>query len=131
MRTLIGLREWVNGGVRVVLNSDHMFGLDPNTSLNPFNPFLTMYVAVTRRSERGRVIGPEQAITRDEALRMMTIDAAYLTFDETRKGSIEVGKLGDLVVLSDDLLTVPAEQIRDIVPETTVVGGRVVYERSR
>ena len=131
VRTLIGLREWVNGGVRVVLNSDHMFGLDPNTSLNPFNPFLTMYVAVTRRSERGRVIGPEQAVTRDEALRMMTIDAAYLTFDETRKGSIEVGKLGDLVVLSDDLLTVPAEQIRDIVPETTVVGGRVVYERSR
>jgi predicted amidohydrolase YtcJ len=130
-RTLIGVKQWVDGGVRVVLNSDHMFGLDPNTSLNPFNPFLTMYVAVTRRTEGGRVIGPEQAITREQALRMMTIDAAYLTFDEARKGSIEVGKLGDLAVLSDDLLTVPAERIRDIVPETTVVGGRVVYERSR
>jgi predicted amidohydrolase YtcJ len=129
VRTLIGVKQWVDGGVRVVLNSDHMFGLDPNTSLNPFNPFLTMYVAVTRRTEGGRVIGAEQAITREQALRMMTIDAAYLTFDEPRKGSIEVGKLGDLAVLSDDLLTVPAEHIRDIVPETTIVGGRVVYER--
>ena len=131
VRTLIGVRQWVDGGVRVVLNSDHMFGLDPNTSLNPYNPFLTMYVAVTRRTEGGRVIGPEQAITREQALRMMTIDAAYLTFDEARKGSIELGKLGDLAVLSDDLLAVPAERIRDIVPEATVVGGRVVYERPR
>ena len=55
---------------------------------------------------------------------MMTINAAYMTFDETRKGSIEVGKLGDLAILSDDLLTVPAERIRDIVPETTIVGGQ-------
>ena len=77
------------------------------------------------------MIGRSQAVTRDDALRMMTIDAAYLSFEEKHKGSIEVGKLGDLVVLSDDLLTVPAEQIRDIVPETTLVGGRVVYERSR
>ena len=129
--TLIGVRQWVDGGVRVVLNSDHMFGLDPNTSLNPFNPFLTMYVAVTRRTEGGRVIGPEQAVTREQALRMMTIDAAYLTFDEAHKGSIEPGKLGDLTILSDDLLTVPPEQIRDIVAETTVVGGNVVFERAR
>ncbi len=129
--TLIGVRQWVDGGVRVVLNSDHMFGLDPNTSLNPFNPFLTMYVAVTRRTEGGRVIGPEQAVTREQALRMMTIDAAYLTFDEAHKGSIEPGKLGDLTILSDDLLTVAPEQIRDIVAETTVVGGNVVFERAR
>jgi predicted amidohydrolase YtcJ len=131
VRALIGVRQWIDGGVRVVLNSDHMFGLDPNTSLNPFNPFLTMDVAVTRRTEGGRVIGPEQAITREQALRMMTINAAYLTFDETRKGSIEVGKLGDLAVLSEDLLTVPAERIREIVADATVVGGRVIYERSR
>jgi predicted amidohydrolase YtcJ len=128
-RALIGVRQWLDGGVRVVLNSDHMFGLDPNASLNPFNPFLTMYVAVTRRTEGGRVIGPEQAVTREQALRMMTINAAYLTFDETRKGSIELGKLGDLTILSDDLLTVGAARIKDIVPEATIVGGRVIYER--
>ena len=49
---LIGLRQWLDKGVRVVLSSDHMFGLDPDTSLNPFNPFLTMYTAVTRRTRR-------------------------------------------------------------------------------
>ena len=51
-----------------------------------------MYVAVTRRTESGRVIGPEQRVSREQALRMATIDAAYLSFDEKRKGSIEVGK---------------------------------------
>ena len=76
------------------------------------------------------MIGPEQAVTREEALRMMTVNAAYLTFDEARKGSIEIGKLGDLTILSDDLLTVPAERIKDIVPEATIVGGQVVYQRS-
>jgi hypothetical protein len=126
---LIGVREWLENGVRVVLSSDHMFGLDPDTSLNPFNPFLTMYAAVTRRTRSGRVIGAAQAITREDALRMMTANAAYMTFDETRKGSIEVGKLGDLAILSDDPLSVPAERIKDITAVTTIVGGRVVYQR--
>jgi predicted amidohydrolase YtcJ len=126
---LIGLREWLEKGVRVVLSSDHMFGLDPDTSLNPFNPFLTMYVAVTRKTRSGRVIGADQAITREDALRMMTANAAYMSFDEARKGSIEVGKLGDLAILSDDLLSVPAERIKDITAVTTIVGGRVVYQR--
>jgi hypothetical protein len=126
---LIGIREWLEKGVRVVLSSDHMFGLDPDTSLNPFNPFLTMYAAVTRRTRSGRVIGADQAITREDALRMMTANAAYMTFDETRKGSIEVGKLGDFAILSDDPLRVPAERIKDITAVTTIVGGRVVYQR--
>ena len=129
MQHLIGVREWLENGVRVVLSSDHMFGLDPNTSLNPFNPFLTMYAAVTRRTRSGRVIGVAQAITREDALRMMTANGAYMTFDETRKGSIEVGKLGDLAILSDDPLSVPAERIKDITAVTTIVGGRVVYQR--
>ena len=59
---------------------------------------------------------------------MATIDAAYLSFDEKRKGSIEVGKLGDLVLLSDDLLTCDAERIKDIQPLATVVGGKVVHD---
>ncbi|HEX2310433.1 MAG TPA: amidohydrolase, partial [Vicinamibacterales bacterium] len=126
---LIGVREWLENGARVVLSSDHMFGLDPDTSLNPFNPLLTMYAAVTRRTRSGRVIGAAQAITREDALRMMTANAAYMTFDETRKGSIEVGKLGDLAILSDDPLSVPAERIKDITAVTTIVGGRVVYQR--
>jgi predicted amidohydrolase YtcJ len=128
LRPFIGLAAWTKAGVRTALNTDHMFGLDPNAALNPFNPFLTLYVAVTRKTESGRVIGPEQAVSRQEALRMMTADAAYLSFDESRKGSIEVGKLGDLAVLSADYLAVPPERIRDIRALVTVLGGAVVYE---
>jgi hypothetical protein len=128
LRPFIGLVEWLRAGVRVALNTDHMFGLAPNASLNPYNPFLTMSVAVTRKTEGGRVIGPEQAVSREEALRMMTVNAAYLSFDEAKKGSIEVGKLGDLAVLSDDLMSCPADRIKDIRVVATVVGGQVVHE---
>ena len=63
--------------MKVALNTDHMFGVDPDASLNPYNPFLTLYVAVTRRTQRaGQVIGPEQAVSREDALRMMTLNAA-------------------------------------------------------
>jgi predicted amidohydrolase YtcJ len=129
LATFIGLQVWLKDGLPVALNTDHMFGLDPNRAMNPFNPFLTMYVAVTRKTEGGQVIGSAQAVSPEQALRMMTIDAARFSFDEKRKGSIEMGKLGDLVVLSDDLLTCPHDRIRDIAPIATVLGGRVVYER--
>ena len=128
MKTFLGLAGWVRAGVRVALNSDHMFGLDPDTALNPYNPFLTMGTAVTRRTESGRVIGPEQRISREEALRMMTSHAAALTFEEGRKGSIEEGKLGDLVLLDGDFMSCPEDRIRDLRVRATVVGGKVLYE---
>jgi hypothetical protein len=127
LQPFIGLMEWLRAGVKVALNTDHMFGLDLNTSLNPYNPFLSMYVAVTRKTEGGRVIGPEHAVSRERALRMMTLDAAYLAFDEKKKGSIEVGKLGDLAVLSDDFMACPPERIKEIRAMATIVGGEVVY----
>jgi predicted amidohydrolase YtcJ len=68
-----------------------------------------------------------QNISREEALRMYTSGSAWLTFDEARKGSIEVGKLADLAVLSADYLTVPEDQIPKIQSLLTIVGGRVVY----
>jgi predicted amidohydrolase YtcJ len=128
LKNFIGLADWQRGGVKVALNSDHMFGLDPNRSLNPYNPFLTIYTAVTRKTETGLVVGPEQKVSREDALRMMTADAAYLSFDEKRKGSIEVGKLGDLAVLSEDFLTCDAERIKDIRVRATVLSGKVVHE---
>ena len=131
LRSFIGLREWIQAGVKVAINTDHMFGLDPRAALNPFDPFLTMYVAVTRRTHGGRVLGPEQAVSRAEALRMMTADAAYLSFDERKKGSIEVGKLGDLAVLSENFMACPQERIRDIHVVATVLGGKVVHEAGR
>jgi hypothetical protein len=128
MRSFIGLADWLRAGVKVAINTDHMEGLDPDKALNPFNPFLTMYVAVTRKTEGGNVIGPGERVSREDALRMMTTNAAYLSFDEKKKGSIEVGKLGDLVILSDELMSCEANRIKDIQVLATVVGGNVVYE---
>jgi predicted amidohydrolase YtcJ len=127
----IGIRTWLDGGAHVAINTDHMFGIDPNTSMNPFNPFLTIATAVTRRTEGGQVIGASETITRQQALRMMTIEAARLSFDEARKGSIEVGKLADLTMLSDNPITASETTLHRITSELTVVGGRITYERQR
>ncbi|WP_073059073.1 amidohydrolase [Fodinibius roseus] len=127
MEKFIGLRNWQEGGAIVSINSDHMYGFDPDDSLNPYNPFITMYTAITRRTEGGQVIGPAQQVSREDALRMMTINAAWMSFEEDRKGSIEVGKLGDLAILTDDLMSVEEEAIRDIRAEYTIVGGKVVH----
>ena len=74
----------------------------------------------------GERIAPDQALSREDALRCATIEGAWLTFEEDRKGSLEVGKLADLAILSDDPLTCPQDAIRDIVAETVIVGGRTV-----
>jgi predicted amidohydrolase YtcJ len=125
----IGLKTWHDAGVTVTINTDHMLGLDRDESLNPFNPFLTMYAASTRKTESGNVIGSGEAVSREEALRMMTSDAARFSFDEKDRGSIQTGKLGDFVVVDDDFLTCPAERLRSLHADVTVVGGRVAFER--
>ena len=125
----IGLRTWRQAGVEVAINTDHMFGLDPDDSMNPFNPFLTMYAATTRRTESGRVVSGAEAISRQEALSMMTRAAARFSFDEANRGSIEVGKVGDFVVLDDHLLTCPDQRLRSIRADMTIIGGRIAYER--
>jgi predicted amidohydrolase YtcJ len=127
----IGLKTLRAAGVRVAINTDHMFGLDLNDALNPFNPLLTMYSATTRKTESGRPLGPDEAVTRQEALRMMTSAAAGFSFDERHRGSIEVGKLGDFVVLDDQFLAVPAERLRTMRADLTVVGGRIAFDRSQ
>ena len=87
-------------------------------------------MTVTRKTSGGKVVNPAERITREQALRMWTLNAAYLSFDEKVKGSIEPGKLADLVVLSKDLLTCPEDDIRGIEAEGTMVGGKFVYSRN-
>ncbi|MEX2512086.1 MAG: amidohydrolase [Cyclobacteriaceae bacterium] len=118
----------LEAGVRINGGSDHMVKLDPDTSINPYHPFLGMWTAITRKTERGMVINPAEALSRQQALEMYTINNAYASFEEEIKGSIEAGKLADLVVLSDDLLSCPENDIRDIYAIMTMVGGRVVYD---
>lgn len=95
----------------------------------PNNPFINIYFYVTRQTLDAGVVGSDQRISRLEALRVMTLNNAWLTFEEQLKGSIETGKLADFVILSDDLLTVPEEQIKTITPVATYVGGRRVFSR--
>ena len=88
-----------------------------------------LYGVVTRKGYSGDLIGPEQAIPVMDALRLYTINAAYASFEEKIKGSIEPGKLADMVVLDRDILTIPEEEIKDMRVETTIVGGEIVYQR--
>ncbi|MEE9503921.1 MAG: amidohydrolase [Thermodesulfobacteriota bacterium] len=88
-----------------------------------------LYGVVTRKGYSGEVIGPEQAISVMDALRLYTINGAYASFEEKIKGSIERGKLADMVVLDRDILTIPEEEIKDIKVEMTIVGGEIVYQR--
>ena len=126
----IGLRTLRQAGVDVAINTDHMFGLDRDEALNPFNPFLTIYAATTRRTQSGAIVSGDEAVSREEALRMMTSAAARFSFDEKTRGSIEVGKLADFVVLDADIMTCPPDRLRAIEPEMTVIDGRVAYERT-
>jgi predicted amidohydrolase YtcJ len=126
----IGLRTLRQAGVEVAINTDHMFGLDRDDALNPFNPFLTIYTATTRRTESGQVIGGDEVVSRQDALRMMTSAAARFSFDEKTRGSIERGKLADFVVLDDDILTCSPDRLRAIRPDLTVIDGRIAFDRS-
>ncbi len=96
----------------------------------PVNPFFTIWTTIARENRNfGGPIGPAERLTREEALRAMTINGAYLSFEEDVKGSIEVGKYGDLVVIDRDYMEVPQDQIDEIEALITIVGGKVVYRR--
>jgi predicted amidohydrolase YtcJ len=86
---------------------------------------------ITRADEKGRVWGAKEALSREDALRMRTAWAASYSGDQDELGTIEVGKLGDVVVLGGDYLTVPADQIAKLPVDYTIVGGKIVYDRER
>jgi len=115
--------------LRALIQSDIPLGAgtDAFQSSN-YSPMLALWWLVTGKTVAGTAIrNPSHNLTRAEALRLYTIGSAWLSFEEGRKGSIEVEKYADLTVLNADYLTVPEEQIRSLQSLLTVVGGRVVY----
>ena len=93
------------------------------------DPIANFYATVTRRLADGSTFYPDQRMTRTEALRSYTLNAAYAAFEEGEKGSLSVGKLADVTVLSKDILTVPDDEIRSARVDFTIVGGKVLHER--
>jgi hypothetical protein len=121
-------RSWLEYTV-IGGGSDHMLRFDPIKSTNPWDPWLGIGVAIHRTTERGTVLFPQEALTREQAIRLYTINNAYLTHEEKMKGSLEVGKLGDLILIDRDVLTCPAKDIASTQVLLTVVGGKIVYEK--
>ena len=104
-------------------------GAGTDFPVNPINPFLNIYIMVTRKDPNGNVYGASEAISREQALRLYTSAASRYMFDEGRKGTLETGKLADLAVLSADIMSIPEDQIKDIKADMTMVGGKVVFQR--
>jgi predicted amidohydrolase YtcJ len=113
------LREYLDAGVPVVLSSDAFVA--------SFRPLDAVAEAMSRATRQGNAIGPDQAITLEEALRAHTIDAARSIWMEDRLGSLTPGKLADVVVLDGDLFSAAPDRIRDVAVKTTILGGEIVH----
>ena len=97
-------------------------------AVSPYNAFISLHWLVTGKTLTGQLTrGPDQLPSRLEALKMYTLNSAWLTYEENERGSLEVGKLADLAVLDSDYLTVPVDEIPRITSQLTMVGGKIVY----
>lgn len=114
------LRTYLDAGVPLALSSD--------SPVTTYNPFIGIYAATTRKTVTGRVLGADQCISREEALRLYTTTAAWVTFEDDIKGALSPGKLADLAVLDQDLFDVDDEQLKQLKSVLTLVGGRIVHD---
>jgi len=121
LERMFAARSFIDAGIKVAAHSDH--------PASPYPPLMGIHALVNRKSASGQPIGTSQEISVMEALKLYTINAAYHTFEEDILGSIETGKVADMVVLGKDILTVPPETIMDIPVDMTIVDGRIVYQR--
>ena len=115
------MRSYLDAGVPLAGSSD--------SAVSDYNPWVGMAAAVTRETVTGRVLGEGERITAREALRAYTIGGAYATGRERIAGSIEPGKLADLVLLERDPLAIPPDELAEVQPLATMLGGRWVFDR--
>jgi predicted amidohydrolase YtcJ len=120
LENMFAVRSLLDAGVRVTQSSDYPPG--------PFEPMMALQSSVTRMDSKGNAWGARQRISVEEAIRVGTLHGAYASFEERLKGSIEAGKLADLVVLGRDPMKADPMTLIQIPVERTMVGGRWVYE---
>ena len=115
-------RDLINAGATIANGTD--------TPVEKVDPLLNYYAAVTRKALlTDDSFYPAQAMSREEALRSLTINNAYAAFEENKKGSLKTGKLADIVVLEKDITKIPAEEIRNVKVLYTILGGQIVFEQ--
>jgi predicted amidohydrolase YtcJ len=123
LERMFATRSFLDAGVKIAAHSDHPCA--------PYPPLMAIHGLVNRKTKAGKPIGQRQKISVMDALKLYTIHSAYQQFDEDKLGSIEKGKLADMVVLGDDILEISSDYIKDISIETTIVGGKIVYQRKK
>jgi predicted amidohydrolase YtcJ len=122
------VKSWFDHNLVVGAGSGHRVGNDPFDLKNPWSPWLGMWTVLTRRTESGDIINLEERLTRAQAIRLYTINNAWLHFEDQRKGSLEVGKLADLIMVDTDLLQSPVDDIRAAKVLLTMVNGKIVWD---
>ena len=118
LQDIVPYRSLIEAGVSVAIGADGL----------PQNPFYALYAAVARVTEAGNKLAPQEAVTVMDALRAYTRGSAYALFEEDRRGSLEPGKIADVMVLDRDILTVPVEQVKDAQVLMTIKDGGVVFD---
>jgi predicted amidohydrolase YtcJ len=119
--TMMPMRRYIDAGVPLAGSSD--------SPVSDFNPWAGVYAAVTRKTVTGRVLGEDQRITVREAIRSYTIGGAFVSGRERKTGSLEPGKLADLVVLERDPFELPVDELHHVKPTATMLGGRWIHGR--
>jgi predicted amidohydrolase YtcJ len=122
------LKGWFDRSIVAGGASDHFIGLDSLNTPNAWNPWLGIWITLTRQTKGGGQINPQEKLTREQAIRLYTYNNAWLHNEDKEKGSLEPGKLADLVMLDTDIMKCPLDEIPKAKVLFTMVGGKVVWQ---
>jgi predicted amidohydrolase YtcJ len=128
MNYFVPFKGWFSRGIVAGAGSGQNVGLDSLNADNPWNPWLGMWITLTRETKRGGEINPQERLTREEAVRFYTYNNAWLNFEDNVKGSLEPGKLADLIMVDTDIMKCPLDDIRNAKVLFTMVDGKVVWQ---